>query len=403
MKLKNSKYNLLHLSNTAGKFGGGISEVVHSIINYQILNIKNIQLWFHGNNADFEYVKSKNLISKSKIHLIPKYIGLKVIIKLIKFHLNDDLKIIHQHGTFMPLSILSIFLNKGTKFIVNPHGLLEPEKFKRSPIKKRIALKLYEKANIKRSHCIVACSGKEALSLKKMFPKKPISIIPNGVHEEMINEKINDIEIFNYKKKYSIPIDKKVLLFLSRIHPWKGLILLINTIVKIQNEFRKNNWIFLIVGSNEQNHLNDINSIINKNKINDIVYVIGPQYARNKIITYELSNCYILPSKGENFGITVIEALSRSKPVITTTKTPWSDLIKFNCGWWIERNSFEFERILLELLVSNNDQLKKMGENGKKLVLKKYTWSKVTLQFEKLYSWVCNNNDNRHKKDLNII
>lgn len=403
MKSKKNKFNLMHLSNTAGRFGGGISEVVHSLINQQKMVIKNISLWFHGNYKDQKYVFSNLSIRKENMHFVPILLGFFTLNKLIKFISIKNPKIIHQHGVFMPLSILSIILSIYSKIIINPHGLLEPEKFNRSKIKKKIVLFLYEKFNLKRSHCLVACSKKEANSLKKMFPNKPISIIPNGVDEVLLNEKINDEEILNFKKKFSIPINKKILLFLSRIHPWKGLILLLNVINDMQSEFRNNNWIFLIAGSNENDHLDEIISIINEKKINDIVYVIGPQYSKNKIISYEMSSCYVLPSKGENFGITIIEAMSRSKPVITTTNTPWSDLNNYSCGWWINRNKHEFKNVLINLLSSSDDKLKKMGSNGKKLVIEKYTWNIISQQFIDLYNWVLNDYDKKYQKDLDII
>ena len=171
----------------------------------------------------------------------------------------------------------------------------------------------------------------------------------------------------------------------------------------MQSEFRNNNWIFVIAGSNENDHLDEIISIINENKINDIVYVIGPQYLKNKIISYEMSSCYVLPSKGENFGITIIEAMSRSKPVITTTNTPWSDLNNYSCGWCINRNKHEFKNVLINLLSSSDDKLKKMGSNGKKLVIEKYTWNIISQQFIDLYNWVINDYDKKYQKDLDII
>jgi len=397
----NNNFKLLHLSTVAGNKGGGVSEVVNSLIRLQVNAKSNISLWFVGIKSELIQVIQRTKIDISKLSVMPWYVGVSGIIFFSKSKNKFD--IIHQHGVFVPLSILTIFLRRWSKIIISPHGYLEPDKLKVSKIKKKIVLFLYENYNLKHANCIVACSKKEAISLRNYGLNQPIGIIPNGINNSMLKKKFSITEISLFKKKYNINPDKKVLLFFARIHPWKGLDLFLKVVFDLQKEFRENNWMFLIAGSDELDHTNELMIYINKKHISDIVKIIEPQYDNNRIITYDIASCFVLPSKGENFGISVIEALSRSVPVITTKNTPWVELETNNCGWWIDRNENAFKKTLLNLFLKDTVNLNEMGDRGKKLVKKNYTWMIVAAQFNNLYQWVMSDFDSNFKKNFKVL
>ena len=165
----------------------------------------------------------------------------------------------------------------------------------------------------------------------------------------------------------------------------------------------KNNWIFLVVGTDELNHTIDLITYINKKNIADIVKIIEPQYDKNRIITYDIASCFVQPSKGENFGISVIEALSRSVPVITTKNTPWEELETNDCGWWVDRSENTFKKTLLNLFSKDITDLNEMGNKGKTLVKENYTWVSVTKQLNNLYDWVLSDFDNNFKKNFKVL
>lgn len=401
MKLINKGTKILHLSTVAGSKGGGVSEVVNSLIRLQVSAKINVFLWFVGTKNEINQVFERTKIDLTKVLVMPWYIGVSVIKFFFKSKNNFD--IIHQHGIFVPLSILTIFFRRWSKIIINPHGYLEPDKLKVSKIKKKIVLYLYENYNLKKANCIIACSKKEAISLRNYGLKQPIGIIPNGIDNSMLESKISKTEIISFKKKYNINPDKRVLLFFARIHPWKGLSLFLKVIFDLQNEFRENNWIFLVAGTNELNHKDELTTYIDKKNIADIVKIIEPQYDKNRIITFDIASCFVLPSKGENFGISVIEALSRSVPVITTKNTPWEELETNDCGWWVDRSENSFKKTLLNLFSKDITDLNEMGNKGKTLVKENYTWISVTKQLNNLYDWVLSDFDNNFKKNFKVL
>ena len=208
---------VLNFAVVAGKNrGGGVHEVVYSF--FRIQNTLNIDshLWFPGFVSEKEELQSQlPLLEKKKIKALdtffnPNYGLLKNQAIIKKELLSFD--IIHQHGVWFPMSILSSSVKKetGKPFILQPHGYFEPYRLGISKTKKKIAYNLYEKKNIELSDIIIACSHDEYENLRKLFPNKDIAIIPNGVSNSFLKSKSKSdyFQKIKYggKKEYAILI-----------------------------------------------------------------------------------------------------------------------------------------------------------------------------------------------------
>jgi glycosyltransferase involved in cell wall biosynthesis len=395
---------ILHLSNIAGRLGGGVSEVVHSLLlNQHQFGCDPVLFFIGKKDQETEISKTEN-IDISHLNALPLSSFMKPAAFRNFINASNDYEVIHQHGVFMPISLFSLFLHKRKKIIVSPHGYLEPEKMKVSFLKKKIVLFLFERNNLKSCHCLVACSNQEARFLRDFGLTQPIAILPNGVSDKMLkNEAYKDDGNLLFRNKYGIAKDTKILLFLSRIHPFKGLDLLLRSIHKIKDQFTDKNWVFVIAGIDELNHENDLKHLVDKLKLSKIVKFIGPQYAEDKIQVFDAANSFILPSKGENFGIAVIEALARGVPVIATKNTPWKELEASKCGWWVDRTEEGFINAFTDLFSSTTEELENMGVNGINLVKNKYTWSNIANQSSNIYKWVTNNFDDFYKKGFDLF
>ena len=395
--------NILHLSNIAGRLGGGVGEVVHALLYYQCKLGLRSNLWFAGQKEQEGEIARDNKIDKNRLTALDfNFIPSPSCFAEIKKNNNNDF-LIHQHGVFLSTSLLTLSAGKKTKTVISPHGYLEPEKLKVSPRKKKAVLALFENRNLKSCDCLVACSEQEALSLRDFGLSQPIVILPNGVSESLIRKKPSNKKDLVFRLKYDIRPNTRILLFLSRIHPFKGLELFLECVLEIRDEFRKNNWMFVIAGINELSHEEELKIFVENNNINDIVRFVGPQYKQDKVDALDSANCFILPSKGENFGISIIEALARGLPVITTKTTPWKELEDLDCGWWIRRTKNDFINTLIKLFSKDENTLIRMGKNGIELVESKYTWTKLAQQSIQMYKWVLNDFNKKYKKGFTIF
>merc|ERR1711991_382372 len=123
-------------------------------------------------------------------------------------------------------------------YIIQPHGMLEPWSLNQKSFKKKIALKLFQLRNLSNAEAFVATSKMEYKNLRKLKIKRPIAIIPNGIFKPP-----------RIKKKRNNKVIQ--ILFLSRIHPKKGILSLLNVLSKI----KLNNWHLRIVGTGEKKYL----------------------------------------------------------------------------------------------------------------------------------------------------
>lgn len=370
---------ILHLTNVFGqKIGGGIHEVVSNLYNYQKKNNCKPHIWYPGKLEDSCTYNSDYNLKRLDTYGNIKFGLVKEIFKPISSDFNE-FDILHQHGIWMPVSLLSIKLKKKTKIkkILQPHGFLMPYSRNLSKIKKDFIFSIYEKYNIESSDLLVACAKNEALVLKDLFPNKDIAIIPNGISDKFFYTK-NETKNFTRKKR---------MLFLSQIVPVKGIERVIKSINKI-GLGKFSNWEFLIAGYEDIQYKRILDKMISDFGLKDVVKFIGPKFGLEKIKIFDNSDVFLLPSYSENFGIVVAEALSRGIPVLTTKGTPWQELELNNCGFWVDNSDTGIKNGILQILQKQDEELKAMGLRGKKLIREKYLWSKCSQKTIDIYHWI---------------
>lgn len=398
---------ILNLANIAGARSGGIGDVAHAMLRHQNKLHFDSHLWFPGDIDLKNEVRRLTHVPENQIKALetigPYNLGISPALILEKKNATSNFDIIHQHGVFLPISIFTKSISNKVKVLISPHGLLEPERMKMQSIKKKIARFLFENSNIRNCSCLVACSEQEALNLDALNFDVPIVILPNGIEESFLNKKTTLEEKISFRIKKKIPIDKKILLFISRIHPLKGLELLLEVVAKMKIKFAKSNWLLVIAGIDEDSHEEHLMKQVKFYEIEDIVQFVGPVFDEEKILMYDISSTFILPSINENFGIVVVEALARGIPVITTRNTPWEDLEHNNCGWWIDRTENEMSKTINKLISTDAGELLSMGKSGKLLVKNEYLWSSIAKQSINLYNWVLNDFDEKYNTGFRLF
>ncbi|MBC7846292.1 MAG: glycosyltransferase [Flavobacterium sp.] len=258
----------------------------------------------------------------------------------------------------------------GIKVIVSPHGMLEPWIMAHNPLKKKIALFLYQKKAIQRSAHIHATAQMEAANIQALGFNNPICIIPNGID-------LNDVK--GIKEFYGT----RKMVFLSRIHPKKGIELLLEA----WRNTNTNGWILEIAGNGDENYIVTLNE--SAQDLKD-VHFVGAKYGEAKWNFLRSADVMVLPTHSENFGIVVAEALAVGVPVITTQGTPWEDLEIHQCGWWINLSVSNLEKIITKVTHTSVNELETMGRKGRQLVTEKYEVKAVTHKIIDLYQKVLN-------------
>lgn len=290
--------------------------------------------------------------------------------------------IVHLHGIWsMVLHRCAVVCRRlGIKYVIAPRGMLEPWSLQQKWLKKRIARWLYQDKDLKFAAALHATAESEAEQFRNLGFKNLIIVSPNGVNVPKSFEPRNTQNT------------RKRVLFVSRMHPKKGVLELVEAWAKLSSASSVcsvvKDWIgelvYTVNGDFEREYEAKVKARIKELGLEDQFIFTGALNDDEKWKAYARADLFVLPTYSENFGIVVAEALWAGVPVITTKGTPWSELEVRKCGKWIDlpedSNPSDWPALdsaLEGVMLMSDDELRKMGERGRRLVEEKYTWDAV--------------------------
>ncbi len=303
-----------------------------------------------------------------------QFLNYKELYRFGKSLSEQSVDLIHLQHIWTPyISIMAKAVRKANiPYFITPRGMLEPWIMNRNPWKKKLAMALYQNKDIKQANILHATCEEEKQHIQELGYTNKIVVIPNGLDLTQVPEA---------KTEYG----SKKIVFLSRIHPKKGIELLLDAWKNMDTQ----GWLLEIAGNGEPSYIEQINNLIIKDNIKG-VQLVGAKYGDEKWAFLKSANLFILPTYSENFGIVVAEALSIGLPVITTTGTPWKELQTNNCGWWIDLNAKNLSQCIQVAIDTPISTLKAMGENGQNLIRNKYDIKIIAKHLYSIYKTLSN-------------
>lgn len=295
---------------------------------------------------------------------------------------NFDIIHIHEIWHYPQYIAYKAAKKTGKPYIITIHGSLDPWCLNYKSFKKKIYSSLIQKRVLKEASVIHAITNEEVKQIKNFIANNNITMIPNGINQE---DFINLSSRKELEKLYPELIGKKILFFLGRIHPKKGLDLLAKVFGIIARE--RNDVRLLIAGPGSDGYKDKIVQILKKEGVLNKAIFTGMLKDQNKLVTLGGADIFILPSYSEGFSMAILEAMICKLPVIITPQCNFPEVAEYEAGIVIEPNLKQLTEAL-NILLNNSKLCKKMGENGHKLILKKYTWDKIADQMIKLYEKV---------------
>jgi len=269
----------------------------------------------------------------------------------------------------------------GVPYVVMPHGMLDPNSLQRKRLKKLIYGKLIEFPMLRAAAGLLCTHEEEArLARQSVSALPPAYITPLGADTPPDNRDTLRAEFHQQHPELS---EHPTVVFLSRLHEKKGLDLLIpalKLLAKAQPEVR-----LLLVGSGAPAYETFLRNLIDQENLSDRVIMTGNLDGREKWQAMAAGDVFALTSYQENFALVVVDALSLGIPAVISNRINiWSDIVKADAGLECKLDSGHIAEQLNQLL-SSKEQCRSMGENGRRLASRNFTWQRTAERMRQAY------------------
>jgi glycogen(starch) synthase len=248
----------------------------------------------------------------------------------------------------------------------------------------------FEDAMAQNSDKIITVSYAMQRNLERHgWPLSKISVVWNGVDPERYSiKKCEPEDIAAIRKKYCVPKDWAMLLFVGRLSWVKGVRNLLLAMPDVLKEYPNTKLVILGKGEEQRDIVETADRL---NIRNNIAYRFDFVPENERIMHYAASDVCIFPSIYEPFGIVCLEAMAMEKPVVVGARGvvgfreqvlssgPNQNGVHINgedpldIAWGIKKT------------LQNSEKARSWGENGRKRVLEYFTWRKVADETLKIY------------------
>jgi glycosyltransferase involved in cell wall biosynthesis len=295
--------------------------------------------------------------------------------------------VVHFHGLWQPafLGISASCRRAGVPYVVSPHGMLEPWAWRHKRWKKWPWYYLFERRHLSGASRLLATSEAEARNLQMRFPSGDSRALPLGLTSD------RGPGYAEARRKLGWGASEVVLLFLSRIHPKKGLDVLLHALSGLQPGSFVNVRL-AVVGGGDEVYLRELKGFASRESARlPRVDWVGEVQGEGKWGYFQGADLFCLPSYSENFGLAVLEALQVGTRVLTTTATPWDVLPSLEAGVVVEPTLGAIRSALVAFL-TNTEWTDARREMLAAAIRARFSWDVVGPAYVRFYEEVAMHN-----------
>lgn len=295
------------------------------------------------------------------------------------------LDLLHSHGLWMYPSRASLLWARSNKkpYVISPHGMLDSWAVNHSRWKKRLVGRMYEDAHLHGSACLHALCDAEFEAIRTYGLRNPVCVIPNGI--DLPDSLAAAVPVWHDL----LPTNARVLLYLGRIHPKKGLVNLLHAWkLTQQGSFDDRSWVLAVAGWDQAGHEAELKSLASSLGISNSVFFVGPQFDNAKHASYARADAFVLPSFSEGLPMVVLEAWAHGLPVVKTPQCNLPEGFASCAAIKVEPVVDSIAEGLMSLFTLPDQKRLAMGMQGRRMVEERFTWPRIAEQMLAVYRWV---------------
>ncbi len=262
-----------------------------------------------------------------------------------------DFDVVHVHSwqQFPDVLVHHYATQYGVPYVLQVHGSLPKTKDRQSL--KQIFMVLFGRKLMRDASKLIALSQIEVEQYGAYSaPTKKIAVIPNALSRSEFAKLPSK---GSFREKYNVENDKKIILYLGRIHATKGIDLLIKAYAYLVNGFKYTNTILVIAGPDD-GYLNEARCLANSLGVSNSVLFTGFIKGDDKIRAFVDADVFVTPSF-YGFPVTFLESCAIGLPIVTTTLGDTLDWIDNNVGFATPPTHFDIAKAINSIL--SNDEL----------------------------------------------
>lgn len=295
--------------------------------------------------------------------------------------LDDSYDLVHFHGLWSPAhyKLARQCWKRHLPTVVSPHGMLEPWAWRHRRWKKWPYFHLIEKKRLMKADAILATADAEKENLHKFFPDSNIAVLTLGIEPDV------GPDFKNARKGLGWNEEERVLLYLSRVHPKKGLKELLDSLLEIGKSQSLTNTRLMILGDGPTDYEATCRALVARLKSLMEVEWIPPQWGDEKWQYLQAADLFCLPTYSENFGIVILEAGMAGTPIFTTTGTPWKHIEDAGFGWVVDPIPSNYTDVLRDFIKRPLGELRSKRESFSKWTSEHYAWPNIVSRYRSFY------------------
>jgi len=367
--------HIYNLSKALVKLGHEV-HIVNPRYNTELENLKQDGIFIHHINI------------KSNIRKI-RYLKYSVIVSQYIKKIIEDFDILHQHD-FITSSLACLLSISEHPWVWTNHSstfLMGAE----SKLKRETTRFFYKKVD-----AIICPSEELELVSRKIFKRKKIYYIPNGVDIEKFRPE-NKAIIYKRKNDFGFQDTDKIILCPRRWVPKNGVIYLVKAISLLKKQKLISDRIkFVFIGSDKifdcfEEYRREIMSIIESEKLFENVYLLGNIPHNLMHIYNSIADIVVIPSLMEAVSLSALEAMACGKVVIGTNVGGLPQIIKNGkTGILVPPANEKALANAIYKLLNNTELCNEIGKKARKLVQERYSWKQVAIKTLDIYRALLN-------------
>ncbi|MGE3776051.1 MAG: glycosyltransferase [Pirellulaceae bacterium] len=286
-----------------------------------------------------------------------------------------DLLHVHSHWNFPASIACRVSRQHDVPYICRPCGMFSDYTWNKGRARRWLYWWFIERQNVAGAAAFHATSDGEKAEIGRLGVTAPIEVIPLGVSADA----------------WSCPFDGQWLrnqcpgVFLSRLHPKKGLA---DVLLPAFAALRCDAHLAIAGGpdDHEPEYANLVVQTIARLGLAGRVHMLGEVRIEDRWRAYDGADLFVLPSHAENFGIVVIEAMARGKPVLVTDGVQSADHVRQASGGEVVPCDVTSLANALERWLTDPDRVISSGGSAREYARATFSWQSAGRRIVGLYS-----------------